>query len=267
MNPKQTTSKKQHAVIPRASAPPGTPYPWDDDDTYDDSWPPRLPNSAIRYQGYPNTTVGQPPVIYSRDGRRKYTIREAPPVTPQRQPHPNVNKATSSDVMYGNPASQRDIQARQDDDQPRRRVHWMLYVGFAMVLMLIGFVLITLLSNWWQVKQDDWNYGRPRTFQTDMAVGHGGDSPQHPSHFIAINLNAHVEIIEFAGGDPSKARMYIGPTLIGPGQDLAVVTLSFKDVNGSGKLAMIVNVENSHFVFVNDQGQFRPARPGERISM
>src|SRR5712691_1732251 len=114
MNPKQTTSKKQHAVIPRASAPPGTPYPWDDDDNYDDSWPPRLPNSAIRYQGYPNTTVGQPPVIYSRDGRRKYTIREAPPVMQPRQPHPNVNKATPPAVIYGNPARQRNAQAQQE---------------------------------------------------------------------------------------------------------------------------------------------------------
>jgi len=30
---------------------------------------------------------------------------------------------------------------------------------------------------------------------------------------------------------------------------------------------MIVNVANTHFVFINDQGQFRPARPDENTSM
>jgi len=99
-----------------------------------------------------------------------------------------------------------------------------------------------------------------------MVVGHA-DSASHPSHFIAINVNRHIEVIEFPGGDAAKAKIYLVSTLIGDGQDLAVVTLSFKDVNGDGKLEMIVNVEDSHFVFINDQGQFRPARPGEPISL
>ena len=56
-------------------------------------------------------------------------------------------------------------------------------------------------------------------------------------------------------------------TLIGDGQDLTSVTLSFRDVNGDGKLDMIVNLLDTHYVFLNDQGQFRPAKPGENISM
>src|SRR2546425_1583080 len=44
-----------------------------------------------------------------------------------------------------------------------------------------------------------WHYGRPRTFQTDAVVGHN-DSAASPSHFIAINLNRHVEVIECPGG-------------------------------------------------------------------
>jgi hypothetical protein len=59
----------------------------------------------------------------------------------------------------------------------------------------------------------------------------------------------------------------MGPTLVGSGQDLAVVTLSFKDVNGDGKLDMIVNIQDSHFVFINDNGQFRAARPGENLQL
>ncbi len=146
------------------------------------------------------------------------------------------------------------------------RFHWTVLLGMAMFIMVVGWVLLTTVANWWQVTQDDWHYGRPRTFQTDMVVGHN-DSAANPSHFLALNLNRHIQIIEFPGGDSSKAKIYMGPTLVGSGQELAVVTLTFKDVNGDGKLDMIVNVQDSHFVFINDTGQFRPARPGENVQM
>ena len=145
-----------------------------------------------------------------------------------------------------------------------RQAHWLMYVGLAMIVMLVGWMLLNMLLNWWQVTQDDWHYGRPRTFQTDMAVGHN-DSAANPSHFVALNLRRHVEIVEFPGGDSAHAKVYVGPLLIGPGQDLAVVTLSFKDVNGDGKLDMIVNVQGSHFVFINENGAFRPVRANENV--
>jgi len=82
-----------------------------------------------------------------------------------------------------------------------------------------------------------------------------------------LNLNRHIQIIEFPGGDAAKAKVYIGPVLIGQGQDLAPVTLSFKDVNGDGKPDMIVNVQDSRFVFINENGTFRPPHPGENIPL
>jgi hypothetical protein len=115
-----------------------------------------------------------------------------------------------------------------------------------------------MVANWWQITQDDWHYGRPRTYQVDQVVGHN-DSPQNPSHFIAINLRRQVEVIEFPGGDATHAKIYMGPLLLGPEQDLAPVTLTFKDVNGDGKIDMIVNVQGSHFIFLNTGTQFRPA--------
>jgi hypothetical protein len=135
-----------------------------------------------------------------------------------------------------------------------------------MLIMIVGWVALSAFINWWQITQDDWHYGRPRTFQTDAVVGHT-DSPTSPSHFIAMNFNRHIEIIEFPGGDTTKAKIYMGPMLIGQGQDLAAVTLSFKDVNSDGKPDMIVNVQDSRFVFINDNGSFRPARPNENIQM
>ncbi len=269
MNHQRQPSQK-HDVIARASANHGKPYlyPWDDDDDdqeYDDVWPPPMPRSAIRYQGQgtPVTTTGQPPAIYSRNGKRKFTPHAVPPARPPRQPRPNVNTATPPDVIYGQPARQRDTQAHQ----PRpKRVHWLLPVGLVTVTMIAGFIVVSFLVNWLSAYQDDLHYGRPRTYQTDMVVGHG-DSRAHPSHFIAINLNRHVEVIEFQGGDPAKAKVYQVAALYGEGEDLAPVTLTFQDVNGDGLLDMIVNVANNHFVYINDQGQFRPARPGETLSM
>jgi len=93
-------------------------------------------------------------------------------------------------------------------------------------------------------------------------VGHH-DSSSNPSHFIAFNLHGRIEIIELPGGDASKARIYIGPQLYGNNNDLIPVTLSFVDVSGRHHPDMIVHVQNSQIVFVNDRGGFRPATPDE----
>ena len=71
-------------------------------------------------------------------------------------------------------------------------------------LWVVGTVLVT----WGSTQLDDWHYGRPRTFQVDARVGH--DDAVTPSHFIAMNLNRHVIIIEFPGGDPTRAKDYLG---------------------------------------------------------
>jgi hypothetical protein len=149
--------------------------------------------------------------------------------------------------------------------QRRSHDHWLLFVGVGMIAMLVLWVLGTMLVNWWNVTQDDWHYGRPRTFQIDARVGHNDDTT--PSHFIAMNFNRHVIIIEFPGGDPTKAKDYLGPTLFGDGQDLTPVILSFKDVNGDGKPDMLVHIQDQTFVFLNDGTQFRPLKPGEHITL
>src|SRR5712692_8850493 len=131
MNQRQTYTK--HPVIPRASAHPQSSYPWDDDD-YDDRWPPPIPNSAIRYQGM---TTGQPPVIYSGDGKRKYTLRETPPQVTHQPPRQTTQP-----------------------QQPRpKRIHWLLPVGLVMLTMVAGFILVSFLLNWWSSYQDDLRYG------------------------------------------------------------------------------------------------------------
>lgn len=152
-----------------------------------------------------------------------------------------------------------------ESGQHKAHFHWLFYVGMAMLIMTLMWGALSALNSWWQVYQDDLHYGRPRTFQIDQKVGHNDSAT--PSHFIALNLNRHIEVIEFPGGDPSKAKIYIGPVLMGPGQDLAPATLEFRDVNGDGKPDMIVKVQDSRFVFINDNGSFRPLRSGEAVHL
>ena len=110
---------------------------------------------------------------------------------------------------------------------------------------------------------DDLHYGRPRTFQTDAWVGHN-EQTGSPSHFIAINLNRHIEIIEISGGDAARTKIYTGPEFYNAGDDLVPVTLRFVDVNGDQKPDMIVSFSGSRVVFINENGSFRPMVPSER---
>jgi len=142
--------------------------------------------------------------------------------------------------------------------------HPLLYLGVGMITMLALWTLLTSAVSWWNTTWDDLHYGRPRTFQIDAYVGHN-ETTGIPSHFIAINLNGRIEIIEFPGGDGSKARIYLGPQLYGTEDDLIPVTLSFADVNGDHLPDMIIHFQSSRIVFINDQGGFRLLRPEERL--
>ncbi len=46
----------------------------------------------------------------------------------------------------------------------RTRFHWLVFVGLAMFIMIIGWLTFSALSSWWSVQQDDWHYGRVRRF-------------------------------------------------------------------------------------------------------
>jgi hypothetical protein len=142
------------------------------------------------------------------------------------------------------------------------RAHPRLFLGLGMIVMLVLWTLLTLAVSWWNTTWDDLHYGRPRTFQIDAVVGHT-DSAATPSHFIALNLHGRIEVIEFPGGDGSKARIYLGPQLYGTDADLIPVTLSFVDPSGNHLPDMLIHFQNTQLVFINDQGGFRPATPDE----
>jgi hypothetical protein len=264
----------------QAAARSRTPF---DEDELDDIYPTRMPSSVRRYRSDVNTETGRAradahSVMLAKNDshipnrknaippRRAATQTSLPVARPERRSTGFVETEEVSSRRSGSLPPQPRQTASLRQDFTWSRLHWTVYVGTAMLIMLVGWLAFSSLSNWWQVTSDDWHYGRPRTFQTDAMVGHN-DSSANPSHFIALNLQRHVEVIEMPGGDASKAKIYTGPVLIGQGQDLAVVTLSFKDVNGDNKPDMIVNIQDSRFVFINDSGGFRPARPGENVNL
>lgn len=125
---------------------------------------------------------------------------------------------------------------------------------FLTIILAIG---LSAVGSWWRIHQDDVQYGRPRTFQLDAVVGHG-DSDAHPTHLIFINLHQHVEIIELPGGDGAHARIYLGPTLYGNGQDLTPITAEVRDVNADGKPDLILHIQDQRIIFINDGTTFHP---------
>jgi hypothetical protein len=146
-----------------------------------------------------------------------------------------------------------------EEEQPikrDRRVHWLVYVGIALFIGIVGWLGFTALGQWWQQQQDNWHFGNPRTYQTDAVVGHN-DSNSTPSHFIAENLKGKIIVVGYPGGDPSKGRSYV-ITTIPDNQGNPPVKVKFQDLTGDGRLDMIVEIGDpgstvSIFLFNNGQ--------------
>jgi len=149
--------------------------------------------------------------------------------------------------------------------QPRRQKHPFLYIGIG---MLVALTVVALIlgpgGKWWTDWRNYSTYGDPRTFQIDAMVGQN-DGPGHESHFIAFNLHGQIIVIEFPGSDPSKGRDFVITTLYGPDADHVPVTLTFQDVNGDGKPDMLIHFGGQQVAYINENGTFRPAKPGETI--
>lgn len=137
----------------------------------------------------------------------------------------------------------------------RLQGHPLLSFGLGIVVMLTLWMLLGTIFAGVTTGVDDLRYGRPRTFQTDAYVGHNEQTGK-PSHFIALNLNRHIEIIEIAGGDPSHTHIYTGPQLYGPDDNLTVVTLRFVTPPGKKYPNMIVLFHDVEVVYLNENGVF-----------
>jgi hypothetical protein len=142
---------------------------------------------------------------------------------------------------------------------------WPLLIILGMISALLLWFVGRVVLNWGTERYYDFRYGNPRTFQTDMVVGHGGDGPAHPSHFITMNLNNQAVVVELKAGkadNNDSVVWYVAPIIVDDGQ--APVTVSFKDVNGDQKPDMIIDVhlsgQDQLSIFINDGDKFRVAK-------
>jgi hypothetical protein len=139
---------------------------------------------------------------------------------------------------------------------PSRRFHWMVFMGLFMFVMVLGWMLLTAASYWWQQRQDDWKYGSPfRTFQVDQYVAMG-DTPQIPDHFLALNIHGSIEVVQLNPAAPKYDHVYPITTV----NDSSIpVFLSFEDTNHDGKLDMLVTIGDSNsytVILLNNGTQF-----------
>lgn len=149
---------------------------------------------------------------------------------------------------------------------PAISLHTLAYIVTALLALLAIYAIMGNVMGWGQGKFDDLRYGATRTYQVDAVVGHD-DGSGTPTHFIAMNLNRQVLVIEIPGGDATKIRTLTGPYLFGAGEDKTPVTLRFDDLNRDGSQDLVVNVKNEEIVYVNREGQFQPLSAEERVKL
>src|SRR5690349_1390445 len=139
-------------------------------------------------------------------------------------------------------------------DPPPRRPHWLALLGIGMILMLLLYLGWSFLTSWVANNQLNATYEFPRVSQAD-AVVYPGDTTDHPSHYLFLNLNGTVLIVEFPHGNSAKARIYKGPTLFDANADQIPVTGEFRVVNGT--VEMLVHIQDKVILYVNAGTQFK----------
>ncbi|SRR6266566_2061094 len=210
----------------------------DEEEIIEEVYPPRLPTSARRYTvGY---DLADEEVI--EQGNQRFHIRyvdiprrqsQLPPPPTRQRPR---QQAISEDGEQGRETKQ------------KRKVHWLVFAGLALLIMIVGWTAINLFATWWQMHTDDVMYGNPRTFQLDAVVGHNNDLPTSPTHFIALNLHDKIIVVEIPAGEISKSRSFAITTLT-QGSALTPVTIELRDVNADGKPDLLVHIGDPGNVF------------------
>ncbi|HJT59419.1 MAG TPA: hypothetical protein VJ761_23120 [Ktedonobacteraceae bacterium] len=229
-----------HANWKRVARPVRAPYDAEvEQDGAEDPRPGRLRSSSVNY--------------LTRSGQRIRVEDRSQTVIPRRA----HAVSTTEDIP----------QATAKPTRRRRGRHPLWYLGLGMVGMLLVWQGLSLLGNWWQQHQLYATYGYPPIYQTDAMVGHNGDSHANPSHFLFLNLHGHPEVIEVPAGDETKQHTYLLPELVTDGYDTIPVTGAFVDVNGDGKLDLIVHIQDQRLVLLNTGTGFRPLKPGEHITL
>lgn len=219
-----------------------------------------IPRSVLRYRPVDTGQTVAVPIV-SRAHRSR------PDVYIPTSMHPGkfdqTQEQTLPSVCPNSPESHR---RPTSFSSQRHLFHPLFFVSIGLLLTLFLWLGAAKIMNWSRNEINAIQYGYPRTFQIDVVVGQG-DSVQHPSHFIAINLHGRVTIIDFPAGDPSRAWKMVSSSIPGPDADLAVVILRFIDVNHNGMPDMIVEGGGIQSILINDGKTFRPPTSAEETQL
>jgi len=184
-----------------------------------------------------------------------------------------VDKPHTSSLRYDRKAVPPRRSALLDDEsnpkktrimRPQRRLdRWTLisWLCIAIIVMVAGWFLFSKISDWWTGVHENMVYGTPfRTFQGEQYI-EMGDTPDHPDHFIALNLHGVIEIVQIDPVDRKKDAVYV---LANVGDDSTPASLTFRDTTGSGRVDVIVTIGDTTpytIILINNGSTLTPTQP------
>lgn len=143
---------------------------------------------------------------------------------------------------------------------------WRMSAIAYLLLLVLGYLLLTPIFAWGQQRLDDVRYGFPRAVQLNGFVGHN-EALGEPTHLIALNLRGQISIMELPGGDAADIRTLPGPYLIGADSQFVVPHLALRDVNGDARPDLLLQLREETIVYINDTETFRLITPAERAQL
>ena len=187
----------------------------------------------------------------------EYPVDEG--LTPVRSRTSAVPFTSTYTTAQGEQVMQRGNKRFVIHDEPppkqRRRPHWLVISGLSMMFLLLLWAFLSWFTSWIANNQLNATYEYPRVSQAD-AIVYPGDTSDHPSHYLFLNLQGTVLIVELPHGDSAKARIYKGPTLFSDNADQIPVTGEFRVVNN--RVEMLVHIQDRVILYINDGTQFKP---------